>query len=73
MVDGVLRWVAILVSLLVVAGFAMFAADQLTHASHRQVSAIDGSPAQQQGTVHARSRSAFRRAIDDVYPERPDR
>jgi len=65
-VDGVLRWVALVVSLLVVAGFAMFAADQLTHASHQQVSAIDDSPAQQQGTVHAGSRSSFRKAIDDV-------
>ena len=66
MVDGVLRWVALVVSLLVVAGFAMFAADQLTHASHQQVSAIDDSPAQHQGTGHAGSRSSFRKAIDDV-------
>jgi hypothetical protein len=65
-VDGVLRWVAIIVSLLVVAGFAMFAADQLTHASHQQVSALNDSPAPQQGTTPASSRSGFRRAIDDV-------
>jgi hypothetical protein len=65
-VDGVLRWVALVVSILVVAGFAMFATDQLTHASHQQVGAIDDSPAQQQGTAHASSRSPVRKAIDDV-------
>ncbi|MDQ6915404.1 MAG: hypothetical protein M3155_06280 [Actinomycetota bacterium] len=65
MVDGVLRWAAIGASLFVVAGFAMFAGGELSHASHRQVSAI-ASPSAQQEAVREQHHSSFREAIDDV-------
>jgi hypothetical protein len=64
-VDGVLRWTAIVASLFVVAGFAMFAADQLGNASHQQVSEL-ASPGAKQEAVRERQHTSLREAIDDV-------
>lgn len=66
-VDGVLRWAAILASLFVVAGFAMFASDQLGDASHRQVSALASpDPSPRQETIREKRHSSAREAVDDV-------
>lgn len=66
-VDGVLRWAAILASLFVLAGFAMFAADELGSASHRQVSALASpDPTAAQEAVRENRHSSLREAVDDV-------
>jgi hypothetical protein len=64
-VDGVLRWTAIVASLFVVAGFAMFAADKLGNASHQQVSEL-ASPGAKQEAVREKQHTALRETIDDV-------
>jgi anti-sigma factor RsiW len=65
MVDGVLRWAAILATLFVTAGFAMFASDELSHASDRQVTEL-ASPDAQQEAVREKHHSTFREGVDDV-------
>jgi hypothetical protein len=65
MVDGALRWAAILATLFVTTGFAMFASDELSHASDRQVTEL-ASPDARQEAVRERRHSSFREAIDDV-------
>ena len=64
-VDGVLRLASVLATLLVVAGFAMFASDQGSHASHQQVSALADPSASQERAREVRH-SSFREAIDDA-------
>ena len=64
-VDGVLRWIAVVATLLVVAGFTMFAIDQVSHASSQQVSAL-ADPSDHQESVRESRHSTFREAIDDA-------
>ena len=65
MVDGVLRWASILATLLVVTGFSLFAFDQVSHASHQQVSYL-ADPSDHQEAVRESRQSGFREGIDDV-------
>jgi hypothetical protein len=64
-VDRVLRWASVLATLLVVAGFALFASDQGSHASHQQVSYL-ADPSDRQETVRESRHSQVRETIDDV-------
>jgi hypothetical protein len=64
-VDGVLRWASVLATLLVVAGFTMFAADHLGHASRQQVSALEDAGPRQE-TAREASHSGFREGVDDI-------
>jgi hypothetical protein len=63
-VDGALRWAAIAASLFVITGFAMFASDEMTHASSQQVSYLSGAPGQER--TREAHHSPLREAIDDV-------
>ena len=65
MVDGALRWVAIAATLFLVTGFALFAGDEMTHASSQQVAYLsDRGPGQEkQREAH---HSSVREAVDDV-------
>jgi hypothetical protein len=63
--DGALRWTSIVATLLVAAGFAMFAVDQLSHDSRTQVTRIDEAPAGRVTTTKPHH-SPVRRAIDTV-------
>lgn len=65
MVDGAFRWAAIAATLFLVTGFAMFAGDEMGHASRQQVSYLtDPTPDQEQ--QRERHHTKVREAIDDV-------
>jgi hypothetical protein len=64
-VDGLLRWASVLATLLVVAGFAIFASDQIGHASREQVSYL-ADPSDRQEALRESHHSGFREAVDDV-------
>ncbi len=67
MIDGAIRTVAILASLIVVAGFTLFAVDELSGASQRQQSAIENPgfvPGEPTGS--GKPRSGVRKAIEDA-------
>jgi hypothetical protein len=63
-VDGALRWAAIVASVFLVTGFAMFAGDEMSHASSQQVSYLSGGPRQER--AREAHHSPVREAIDDV-------
>lgn len=68
MIDGAIRTVAIIASLIVVAGFTLFAVDEMRGASERQQSVLEGpgsvpgEPAPTPGP-----RSGVRKAIEGAY------
>ncbi len=64
-VDGVLRLVAIVATLLVVAGFALFARDQMSHASHQQVTYL-AHPGPNQEHARESRHSSLRETVDDA-------
>jgi hypothetical protein len=63
-VDGALRWAAIVASVFLVTGFVMFASDEMSHASSRQVSYLSGAPGKER--TREAHHSATREAVDDV-------
>jgi hypothetical protein len=64
-VDGALRWVAIAATLFLVTGFAMFAGDEMSHASSQQVTYLSGGSTSQEKARESHH-SPVREAIDDV-------
>ena len=60
-----LRWASVLATLLVVVGFAMFASDQIGHASRQQVSYL-ADPSDRQESVRESRHSEAREGVDDV-------
>lgn len=67
MIDGAIRMVAIVASLIVVAGFTLFAVDELTGASQRQQTWVENPGSEPGPTTPTRKpRSDVRKAIEDV-------
>jgi hypothetical protein len=66
-IDGAIRMVAILVSLIVVAGFTLFAVDELSGASERQQTAVENQGcAPREPTRTQKPRSGVRKAFEDA-------
>lgn len=66
MIDGAIRTVAILASLIVIAGFTLFAVDELSGASQRQQTALE-NPGSAPGEPTPRGKpSGVRKTIEDV-------
>jgi hypothetical protein len=70
LVEGVLRWVAILASLVILLSFAFFVADEAKHGSQTQQNQLSGtqSPNPTPANERARQRAhgKFREAVDDL-------